>query len=154
MRECSPEANGVPVCVQGLEVLLIVDALSASRTHRQAPTSCSTQQKHSHESEGETVWGQGQTQANTEHMTHTVTRDTCTNASSARTDSHVPFPLQVRNYSQMSCFWTMWGKENTARLSCDWQQISASVSKCNDSDRLFNYNSLCKGEPGCNCNYH
>lgn len=35
-----PEADGVPVSVEGLEILLIVDSLFASRTDGQTSTSC------------------------------------------------------------------------------------------------------------------
>lgn len=37
-----PEADGVPVSVEGLEVLLIVDPLFASRTDGQTSSSCNT----------------------------------------------------------------------------------------------------------------
>lgn len=35
-----PETDGVPVSVEGLQVLLIVDSLSAACTHRQTSSSC------------------------------------------------------------------------------------------------------------------
>lgn len=53
----SPETHSVPVAVEGLQVLLIVDPLSAAGTHRQTSSGCGNRKKRKRNAENEKTGG-------------------------------------------------------------------------------------------------